>query len=225
MALLPPTFLHCVVAIGDHAQSGPPRYVATGFAYGHLAARAGSGDGLYQSFIVSNKHVFGSLRGDAVVLRCNPRGRGGAVEIEYPILDPAGTPLWTSHPTNEIDVAVLSIDSVHTLRERGEEVWQFKSDSDVAGRADLARSGAFEGDFVYILGFPLGFVGNRRKNVIVRSGCIARIQDLFDGDSSDFLIDASIVPGNSGGPVIIKPEITAIQGTQKRLRNYLKTRS
>jgi S1-C subfamily serine protease len=74
-----------------------------------------------------------------------------------------------------------------------------------------------EGDFVYALGFPMGLVGEKRNMVIVRSGSIARM----DKNSKTFLIDAFIFPGNSGGPVILKPELLAIQGTQPSNTAYL----
>ena len=71
-----------------------------------------------------------------------------------------------------------------------------------------------EGDGVFVLGFPLGLAGEERNYGIVRQGIIARVQDWLRGDSKEFLIDASIFPGNSGGPVLTKPETTAIQGTK-----------
>ena len=44
-----------------------------------------------------------------------------------------------------------------------------------------------------------------RNYVIVRQGVAARIRDWYDGQADTFLIDASVYPGNSGGPVIAKP--------------------
>ena len=64
-----------------------------------------------------------------------------------------------------------------------------------------------EGDEVYTLGFPLGLAGDERNDVIVRQGVVARIGDWYDGRSDSFLIDASVYPGNSGGPVIAKPTL------------------
>ena len=64
-----------------------------------------------------------------------------------------------------------------------------------------------EGDEVYTLGFPLGLAGDGRNYVIARQGIVARIRDWYDGRSNTILIDASIYPGNSGGPVIAKPTV------------------
>ena len=54
--------------------------------------------------------------------------------------------------------------------------------------------------------------GKAKNFVIVRQGIIARVDEevLEDGF---YYIDASAYPGNSGGPVIVNPEVVAIQGT------------
>ena len=51
--------------------------------------------------------------------------------------------------------------------------------------------------------------------MIVRYGIVARIQDWYDGRSKDFLIDSSIYPGNSGGPVILKPVLSGASGVPR----------
>ena len=67
----------------------------------------------------------------------------------------------------------------------------------------------------------MGLIGPERNYVIVRSGNIARIQDAIDHRSNDFLIDTFIFPGNSGGPVVTKPEAMAIHETKAVSRAYL----
>ena len=59
----------------------------------------------------------------------------------------------------------------------------------------------------------MGIVSPQSNHVISRSGSIARIRDLLANRQSSFLIDANIFPGNSGGPVVTRPEISSIQGT------------
>jgi len=71
-----------------------------------------------------------------------------------------------------------------------------------------------EGDGVFVLGFPMGLVGSHRNAVTVRSGTIATIRPLLAGTETDFVIDALVFPGNSGGPVVLKPELFAIDGTK-----------
>ena len=44
---------------------------------------------------------------------------------------------------------------------------------------------------------------------------------MLDHASRTFLIDAFVFPGNSGGPVVLRPEISAIQGTKNQSTAYL----
>jgi len=81
--------------------------------------------------------------------------------------------------------------------------------------------GITEGDFVYTLGFPMQLVGPERNYVIVRGGNIARIQDAIDHRSNEFLIDVFTFPGNSGGPVVTKPEAIALHDTKAVRSAYL----
>lgn len=78
-----------------------------------------------------------------------------------------------------------------------------------------------EGDFAYVLGFPMGIIGDKRNTVIVRSGSIARIRDALAKVNPIFLVDAFVFPGNSGGPVISKPDAISIQGTKSQDAAYL----
>ncbi|MGO9179652.1 MAG: hypothetical protein ACLQBX_18900 [Candidatus Limnocylindrales bacterium] len=57
--------------------------------------------------------------------------------------------------------------------------------------------------------------------MIVRQGAIARIRDWLGGAATEFLIDASIFPGNSGGPVLNRPEAVSITGTKSVGASYL----
>ena len=63
-----------------------------------------------------------------------------------------------------------------------------------------------EGDGAFIIAFPLGLVGKQQNYPIVRFGVVSRIQDWLRGDKTTFLIDVPAFPGNSGSPVIVKPE-------------------
>ena len=71
-----------------------------------------------------------------------------------------------------------------------------------------------EGEGVFVIGFPLGLVGDTRNYPIVRYGVIARIQDWIRRHQDTFLIDVPAFPGNSGAPVVLKPETTALAGTR-----------
>lgn len=138
----------------------------------------------------------------------------------YPIpsKDTHGSTSWIVHPNSDADVAVLLING-QQLRKDGIEFSFFAGGTQKVYALDQAReSGVSEGDGVFVLGFPLGQAGTERNYTVVRQGIIARIQDWLSGNAQTILIDASIFPGNSGGPILLKPEVTAIQGTKPNER-------
>jgi hypothetical protein len=59
-----------------------------------------------------------------------------------------------------------------------------------------------EGDDIYILGFPIGLGTEQHYSPVYRSGIIS-----LKENKNEFLIDANIYPGNSGGPVFLKPSV------------------
>src|SRR5258708_27587178 len=92
----------------------------------------------------------------------------------------------------------------------------FANDVFVADVAKLKALDVAAGDGVFVLGFPMGLAGMQRNYVIVRQGGIARISEMLDKASKSFMIDAFVFPGNSGGPVILRPELSSIMGTKKQ---------
>ncbi len=219
MALIPPSFPDCVVAIGiDDPSSGERKWVASGFLYGHYIADNEDGTKQYKVYLVTNRHVFENL--PTVYLRFNPRTNEPAREYTLNLQDEKGTSLWFPHPNTEIDVAIIPI-NFNLLQEHAMQVSFFQSDKHVANVDRLNELGLTEGDFAYVLGFPMGLVGKERNTVIVRSGSIARIRDALVRANQEYLIDAFVFPGNSGGPVVSKPEALAIQGTKSQNAAYL----
>lgn len=217
MALIPPYFLDCVVALGFDASDGKRKWLATGFLYGD-PVEAKAGKKAYRVYLVTNQHVF---EGKSIVyLRCNPKQQRQAKEYKLRLSGEDGSLLWFANPNSEIDVAVVSI-NIRKLQEEGMQVSFFRSDYDVVNIEKLLEFGITEGDFAYVLGFPMGIIGGERSFVVVRSGSIARIRDVLARANYEFLIDASVFPGNSGGPVILKPEATAIKGTKAQHAAYL----
>jgi hypothetical protein len=95
------------------------------------------------------------------------------------------------------------------LSTQGFEANFFPNDTASADREKLTSLGASAGDGVFVLGFPMGLTGEQRNYVIVREGIIARLTEMTDKASSKFMIDSFVFPGNSGGPVVLKPDITS----------------
>jgi S1-C subfamily serine protease len=210
MALIPAFFLDCVVAIGFENSNKERHYAATGFLYGKLIKQEGESK-QYRIFLVTNKHVFNDSK--MAWLRFNPEGDESAKEFEALLVDKNDKQTWLVHPDPEVDLAILGINTGF-LSKQGIRFSFFRSDQHIATREQATEAGISEGDGVFILGFPMGMIGEKRNFVIVKQGIIARIRDTLAGHSKEFLVDASIFPGNSGGPVVLRPEVVSITGTK-----------
>ncbi len=223
MALIPPSFLDCVVAIGRERtgvedESAQAVWVASGFLYGDRSGEAEGGRPGYQVYLATNRHV---LEGKSkVYLRFNPVEGEVARQYIIDVVDSSGDPQWMTDDDPEVDVAVVPIDA-QLLQAESIQFSVFRSDATCANTHKMTELGVTEGDFVYVLGFPMGLVGGERNFVIARSGVIARIRDALAGVSNEFLIDTFIFPGNSGGPVVSKPEVMSIRGTKSQGAAYL----
>lgn len=210
MALIPPLFINCVVAIGTSVNE-QKQWIGTGFLFGNLFERTDDGQNTYKVYLVTNKHVLGNL--DLIFIRLNKQNNISATDYPIPLKNETGSLLWTGHPDPEIDVAVLLL-NINVAREQGMICSFFQCDKHAKKVSDLMNDETSEGDSIYVMGFPMGMIAEDRQHVFVRSGIISRIKDLFEGRSKDFVVDAFTFPGNSGGPVISRPEIHSIVGTR-----------
>ena len=207
MALIPPFFLDCVVAIGFQVEPNVRRYVATGFLYGRPVPGEAS---VFNVMLVTNKHVFAGRH--SAWLRFNLVADEPANEFFVSLVTDADKPSWCTDDDRDVDLAVLGLNGEQLVAQRINFAF-FERQNHVLTLTEAKAAGVSEGDGVFALAFPLGIIGKQRNYVIVRQGSIARIRDAFVGASSDILVDISIFPGNSGGPVVTRPELTAIEGT------------
>lgn len=228
MALINQKYFDAVVAIGAKKDD----WYGTGFFIGISAEKfTGNPEGSfigtphenkYIVFLVTNKHIIERQIDDEekeILIKCNSKISGTAKEKVLDLYDNKGDPLFVFHTNPNIDLAILYVDNYNELIEELEI--KFFMDKMLLKIDEMEIKGVSEGDFVYILGFPMGNVGINQTAVIVRSGSIARIHDVFEGYSKEFLLDAFIFPGNSGGHVFIKPEYAKIKGTSSAEASYL----
>ena len=216
MALIPPAFLNTVVALGASTNDGTIEYTATGFLYGDPSGVKDENDAeQYRLFLVTNRHVFQRAleRSDTLHARFNKQMETGSNVYSIPLKHAS----WTVHPDPDADVAVLNLNPHRLKRDGIEYVW-FSGDKHTFTLEQARTIEISEGDGVFVLGFPLGDAGEERNYAIVRHGIVARAQNWLKGDARTFLVDASIFPGNSGGPVLLKPETAFIEGTKSNKR-------
>jgi hypothetical protein len=213
MALLPPFFLDTVVAIGVGEDPSTRQWIGTGFLFG-LYNRPGmeSEKDSWQVWLVTNKHVVNGL--DKIFVKFNSVVDPDSKDYAVLLKTKNGRPYWIGHSNPQTDVAVISVPASF-LRQDKRQFSFFKSNKHVSSKTDLQSNQITEGDRVFVLGFPMGLVHPSRQYVICRGGVIARIRDYLEKKTDDFLVDATVFPGNSGGPVILCPSALAIKGTKR----------
>ncbi len=233
-ALIPSNFLNNVVSLGTSTQSvTTPRdeqndewsNEGTGFFYGYLVENDPAPEKRkYEIYLVTAKHVIQghlatSTRDLEVRVNANKsKSRGTSFAISN--TPQPGESSWFFHPDPSIDVAAVRINAP-LLQELDFQFGFFASDLTAANREKMKELEIVAGDGVFVLGFPMSLAGAQRNHVIVRQGCIARISEMLDEVSTSFMVDAFVFPGNSGGPVILKPEVGSLTGTQSHPSSVL----
>jgi len=219
MSMLPRGYLDTTVAIENaQADANGSRYrtVGTGFFLAlDYGDRTAAGAPTYRLFMVTNRHVL--VGRDDLLIRVNKHG-GAAQRFQLPLRGAEGR-TWATHPDENVDIAVVLINA-RVLGEQGIEFNYFRP-SDIAYVATMQELSIGPGEELFVLGFPMGISGVERNYVVARSGMIARFDEEILATSRGFLIDASIFPGNSGGPVIVKPTAESLAGARPIGRAYL----
>jgi hypothetical protein len=238
-ALLPPSMIDSVVALGAMVNTAPPGQppkiewatLGTGFFYGYkvhddpdVTKRQ------YEVYLVTAGHVVSELKqsqqGDLLV-RINSKDPAlPSKTFNIPFNPNAQESTWFFHPkfdpktaiVPDYDISAVRVDG-HTIKELGAEF--VENDEHAADVKKLKDIGASAGDGTFVLGFPMNLAGFQRNYVIVREGIIARISEMLNDKSTTFLLDSFVFPGNSGSPVIIKPELTSIVGTEPNHTAYV----
>lgn len=211
MALLPPHYLDTVVAIGTGPDPSQRRWVATGFIYGKLIRIENDNNKRYQLWLITNKHVLGGLK--EVFIKFNSAHESNSKDYRVELRARNGRERWVGHPNGKTDVAAIFLNADFLKQEKRHYKF-FHSDDNTRLKSQMVDGGITEGDRVFVLGFPMGLVASTRQYVICRNGILARIRDYLEGNSSDYLVDAPVFPGNSGGPVVLCPSALAIRGTK-----------
>lgn len=188
---------------------------ASGFLYSHKRLAVAPGDPEFSPFVVTCRHVVESVHeGQSLRFRCNladgRRLRVSTLPEE-----------WTSHPLADIAVCELSKASQHTMGTLGSLAVTYASDDGIVTKGNAEELGVAEGEGVFVIGFPDGWMPGSHDYPVVRSGTVAQIAGWLNDDHDSMLILGSVFPGNSGGTVIMKPQAGGMGDQPVIRRNYL----
>ncbi len=218
MALLNKNHIKSLVAIGTiNPKDNSFVCDSTSFLIGFLVKDSEEPkERLYRTFLVTNRHVFEGR--NKVWLRFNTDD--GKIKI-FPqsLQNIKGEDLWLAHPDPDVDLALLSVSPDILKTNKIQPL--FISEEMFAYIKDFESIGISVGDDVYAIGFPLGLAGKAQNYPFVKAGVISRTDKEIIDEVKAFIIDSSIFPGNSGGPVILKPTIINLSGTVPVNKPYL----
>ncbi len=205
MAIIPPFFKSAVVPIGVRQPDSSVTWIGTGFFVTRMINEKD-----VKPFLITNKHVFEGRQ--SITIRMKENGSDNLKLADASLLN-RGRPSYVLHPNPSIDVAVLPLNGKFII-DNNLEFPSFNIDEHAMTSSELRANGVDEGSLVYMLGFTLGLVNEKSKLPVCRLGCIARMSEAQLQEQHNILIDIQNFPGNSGSPVILRPEFISITGTK-----------
>lgn len=210
MAVIPEQMLNSVVALGVESVDRPGEkfWIGSGFI---VSRKEASVPGMATFYLVTNKHVVSNV--NKLYVRFNSLGDSLVKDYPIQLYDANKLPQYSSHPNPETDVIAVQI--IPQTLENDKVIWSaFDLNMHTLTLKEMFDTGVVEGALVYSLGFPMNLV-DVIKAPVCRLGCVSRFRDAYIKSKKNptFLIDAQTFPGNSGGAVISRPELTTIDGT------------
>jgi hypothetical protein len=184
--------MHATVQLEQPLGNGT-RTVGTGFLISEAAP-----DGSPRTVLVTANHVFKDMPGQIARIGYrveNPDGSWSYSPQPLRIRDSSGHPIWTHHPSR--DVAAISITAPPEFAKAA------IPESYLASDDTFSKYQVETGDELMALGFPRGLAANQAGFPILRAGRIASYPVAPAKVFPTFLLDFSVFPGNSGGPVFM----------------------
>ena len=184
--------IHATVQLEQPLGDGT-RTVGTGFLISEI-----SPDGTPRTVLVTAGHVFSKMPGQDARIGYRIENADGTWSYSpqpLKIRDGDGKKLWTQHPSR--DVAVMSITAPDAFAKAAIPLdWLAQDDTFQANQVGA-------GDEMMALGFPRGLAANQAGFPILRSGRVASFPIAPAQVFPTFLLDFTVFPGNSGGPVFM----------------------
>jgi hypothetical protein len=155
-----------------------------------------SPDGAPRTVLVTARHVFERMPGDAVNIgyRLQQKDGGWRYGPQAVSIRTAGHDLFVHHPDR--DVVAIAVKAPPEFAKAAIPLgW-------LAGSDTFSKYDIGPGDEMMVLGYPQGLSADTAGFPILRSGRVASPVEPST-ISPTFLLDFRVFPGNSGGPVFI----------------------
>ncbi len=154
-------------------------------------------DGKPRTILITAAHVFEKMPSMSARIGYRIQGSEGVwrYDPEALTIRDGDHPLWTKHPTR--DVAAMVVEAPPEFAKAAIPL-NYLAQDDTFNKYNLGP-----GDEMMALGFPRGLSANPAGFPILRSGRVASYPLAPATNFPTFLMDFSVFPGNSGGPVFM----------------------
>lgn len=209
MSLLPKAFVDAVVSIGRRKSPEECDWFGTGF---FVFRPEDEEKKTHTLFLVTNKHVLKDEQ--SIVIRLREQDSNNLKMLDLSLVH-EGEKLYSVHPNDQVDVAAVMINAP-VVEKNNLQYYGYAMETNLMDSNEYIEYCGHEGGSVYMIGFPIPqmTVGKYSNTPICRGGCVARMDPMIMKEEKKFIIDIQNFPGNSGSPVIAKPEIASLIGTK-----------
>ena len=162
-----------------------------------------------QYTLVTAAHVLAGIAGDVahIAIRVKRGDQIVRTEAKVPIRK-LGDSLFVKHPNADVAVVRVTLPDNHA---HAMVNWPALATDDVFARLDI-----HPGDEMFTVGYPLCATANLQGYPMLRRGAVASPIRVPGVVLTDFLLDAPIFQGNSGGPVYFEYADRMIRGVSNK---------
>ena len=215
MSVIPDQYINSVLSIGvsNSNEHDDITWIGSGF---FVSKRLSEDSTKARIFVVTNRHVIDGKK--AVTLRLKKKD-GSFVQYTHELLG-NGIPQYSTSDDPKVDVAVFTF-VAGIIEQFGIDINFIDIDANVATTNEFLSGGGGEGSLVYMLGYPMGLVNIESNTPICRLGCVARMDEYEINKEKKILLDIQNFPGNSGSPILTRPEVMSVGGAKPFDRSVL----
>jgi S1-C subfamily serine protease len=147
--------------------------------------------------LVTSAHVLADIKGEwaTLILRVKTSSAPYERATHKIAIRNAGAPRWTQHPTADVAVMYVSLPDTIAVDLIPQDL--------LATDADFDTYEFHAGDEVFTVGYPYGLESTGFGFPVLRSGRIASHPLTPSATLKSFLVDFTVLGGNSGGPIFI----------------------